>query len=81
MAKFLGIEKSEEEIKAVVETCSFDNMKKADAELKEDFPSKTDNEGKSSIFRKGLVYLLLRLYNKGSIEDDKDEFEVFYAWF
>jgi len=46
LAKFIGVECTDEQAKKVMETCSFDNMKKADVEFKE----KRQN---FEIFRKG----------------------------
>jgi len=52
LAKFIGVECTDEQAKKVMETCSFDNMKKAEVEFKEKaFYDK--EEGKSHIFRKG----------------------------
>jgi len=63
LAKFIGVECTDEQAKHVMETCSFDNMKKAEIELKEKALYDKE-EGKSQIFRKGSLlvcffYILL----------------------
>ena len=63
LAKFIGVECTDEQAKHVMETCSFDNMKKAEIELKEKALYDKE-EGKSKIFRKGSLlvcffYILL----------------------
>lgn len=53
LAEFLGLKRSDENIASIVRTCSFDNMKKADLEFKDDFPGRRTKDGESAIFRKG----------------------------
>lgn len=53
LASFLGLNLSDEKISEVVKTCSFENMKKVDAEFKEEFPGRRTEDGESAIFRKG----------------------------
>ena len=59
LAKFIGVECTDEQAKNVMETCSFDNMKKAEIELKEKALYDKE-EGKSQIFRKGSRNLFIR---------------------
>ena len=56
LANFLGVECTDERAKKVMETCSFENMKKADVEFKEKmFYDKDDKDKKGSgVYRKGL---------------------------
>lgn len=56
LARFLGLDCSDEKIAEVVKSCSFDNMKKADAEFKEEFKGKRSKDGESAVFRKGQIY-------------------------
>lgn len=56
LARFLGLDCSDEKIAEVVKSCSFDNMKKADAEFKEEFKGKRTKDGESAVFRKGQIY-------------------------
>lgn len=37
--------------------CSFENLRKADETLKEDFPCNRSPDGESSIYRKGVLLL------------------------
>jgi len=66
LAKFIGVECTDEQAKHVMETCSFDNMKKAEIELKEKALYDKE-EGKSQIFRKGSLlvcfFYILLIYN------------------
>jgi len=55
LATFIGVECTDERAKQVVDTCSFENMKKAEANFKEDFNEQMKPEkGDSHIFRKGV---------------------------
>jgi len=66
LAKFIGVECTEEQAKKVRETCSFENMKKAEVTIKEKILYDKE-EGKSQIFRKGkkvtIVFVKQQIYH------------------
>jgi len=62
LAKFIGVECTDEQAHTVKEICSFENMKKADIEFKEKvvFDEKDKSDEPFGIYRKGdiPVYLI-----------------------
>lgn len=55
LADFLEVDCSEEKVVQVVEMCSFENMKKADGNFKENVIDEITGGVTSSIYRKGIT--------------------------